>query len=245
MLAPIAASSKDKTQTFELDMSGITYEKPNLWKGGFNKTHWEILIGYVNKSWVCDYGNGTQREDYFGDPDTKFIHGVQMGALFTPSFDWGLGLRTGLLLEVYESRSRYLSDWCDKFSEGNLNIPLHASFRIPFNDISCLNFYGGLGFQWVLQGRYENYVYNPYSLRRPIRVETVDTPEYGNGWPKRINYQAELGLNVRYGVFGLNFSYAFGLVNQEIENSFDEGQTFIKALHSRQDKMQATIMISF
>lgn len=247
-LASINASSQakqsDKTPSFELDLSDVKIEKHNFWKGDFEKTHWEILFGYVNKSWVCDYGYGVQREDYFGDPDAKFVHGVQMGALYTPSFDWGLGLRTGLLLEVYESKSKWVRQWCDQFSEGNLNIPVHASFRIPFDEFSCMNFYVGPSFQWVIQGRYENYAWSP-SWRRPSGTVTVGTPEYGNGWPKRVNWQADCGVNFRYKVICVNFSYSFGLVDQAIENSFDEGQTFVKALRSRQDKMQATIMLSF
>jgi len=234
---PLAGYSQD----FSLDVSD-TPEPPSLMKNGYIKTNWEVRFGYVNKSWICDYGSGAQREDYFGDTDAKFMHGVQIGALYTPSFNWGLGLRTGLLLEVYESKREWITAWCDKFSEGNLSIPLHASYRIPFNEFTAITFYGGAAFQWVIQGRFENYVYSPTWRRR---TETVGSPEYGNGWPKRVNWQAETGLNFRYKTIGLNFTYAFGLVDHEIENTFDGGQTFVKAQKSRQDKMQASFILIF
>jgi len=232
--------------------------KSTLWNGGYEKSFWQVSVGYVNKSWICSYDSVTQREDFFGDPNDKYLHGFQMGGLFTPSFDWGLGLRTGVFLEFYTSRSKWITYWCNHFSEADLYIPVHASFRIPFDEEFSLDLFGGIGFQWAMVGQYyrtTGYVVDPI-WRRPFGpwspwgpvyrpVGQVIKQEYGNGWPQRVNWQAECGLSLRFKMVALNFTYSFGLVDQGIENSFDGGQTFVPANRSRQDKMQATISFVF
>jgi len=220
-----------------------------IWNGGYEKTNWEVVIGYVNKSWRCTYESGTQREDFFGDPNDKFLHGIQMGALFTPSFDWGLGLRTGLLLEGYVSRSKWITAWCNHFSEGDMYIPLHASYRIPFDEEFGLNLFGGIGFQWAMQGRYVQQVGTAWPggwwWRRPIPICISKRHEYGNGGPQRVNWQAECGFTLRFKVISASFIYSFGIKEHGIENTFDDGQTYVKSIKSRQDKMQACIAFTF
>ncbi len=210
-----------------------------------DKTILEAVVGYVNKSWRCTYPNVSQREDFFGDPDAKYFHGIQLGALYTPSFDWGLGLRTGLLLESYISYSRWIRDWCDHFSELDLYIPLHASFHVPVSTKCGLDVYGGMGFQWAISGEYRKRIGTGWSGRRPVPLYQSKRQEYGDGWPQRVNWQAECGLKLYYDRFALNFTYSFGLTEHGIENTFDGGQTFITATKSRQDKMQASFIVMF
>lgn len=209
-------------------------------------SHWSFVIGYVNKSWICTYPSGTQREDFFGDTEDKFLHGIQFGGLFNPSFDWGLGLRTGLFLEVYESKSSWIIRWCDRFAELDLYIPLHASYKIPLNQDFSLNLYGGIGFQWALTGRYEIDRGSKWTSTgyRP-RTEIVETQEYGNGWPQKTNWQGELGMTFRYKALEIGFIYSYGLVDHGIQHTFDDGETYITASKSRQDKMQAFVAIMF
>lgn len=232
-------------------ITGVPANTPvfTLRNGGYDKTNWEIVFGYVNKSWVCTYKSGTQREDFFGDPDVKYLHGIQFGALFTPSFDWGLGLRSGLMFEGYTSRSKWITAWCNHFSEADLYIPLHASYRIPFEEEIGLNIYGGIGFQWAMQGKYVKQVGTVWPggwwWRRPIPVLMSEKHEYGNGGPQRVNWQAECGVNFRFKHFMLNFTYSFGIVDHGIQNTFDDGQTYVTASRSRQDKMQASIAFTF
>lgn len=224
---------------------GMTYAS-SLWNGYYDKTFWEFVVGYVNKSWRCTYPDGIQqREDFFGDPQDKFIHGIQIGALFTPSFDWGLGLRTGLFLEGYVSRSRWITQFCNHFSEGDLYIPLQASYRIPFESDFGLDIFSGIGFQWAMQGRYYKQVGTSWPggwwWRRPIPVYYSQTHQYGNGWPQKVNWQLDCGLKLRFQSFAFSFTYSFGLVDHGIENSFDDGKTYVTSIKSRQDKMQASI----
>jgi len=227
----------------------LNEENENLWDGGYSRTNVEIVVGYVNKSWICSYDSGTQREDFFGDPDDKFLHGFQMGALYTPSFEWGLGLRTGLVFEIYQSRSRWITPFCNRFTEADMYIPLHASFRIPFTETMALNLFAGAGFQWAMRGQYENQVgviWVPWRYwRRPTALVEVAKQEYGYGWPQKVNWQAECGFNFRFSFFALSFTYSFGLVDHGIENSFDDGATYVTANRSRQDKMQASLIFAF
>jgi len=217
----------------------------NIWNGGYDKSDFEVVIGYVNKSWRCTYSTTSQREDFFGDPDDKYFHGMQMGALYTPSFDWGLGLRTGLFLEVYYSRSKWITDFCDRFSELDLYIPLHASYRIPFTNDIGMNILGGFGFQWAIDGSYDRYIGTGWSWRRPYYRYESRRHTYGNGWPEKVNWQAEVGLNFRIKMISVGFIYSFGLNEHGIENTFDGGKTYVKSIKSRQDKMQASIAFVF
>lgn len=213
----------------------------------FGKTNWEIIFGYVNKSWVCTYPSaGTQREDFFGDPDGKFLHGVQIGALYTPSLDCGLGLRTGLFFEGYLSESKWIREYCHHFAEADLYIPLHASYHIPFSETVGLNIFGGMGFQWAMSGKYFRQVGTAWYLwRRPIPVFSEMNHQYGNGWPQKANWQLECGVNLHYRILSIGFTYSFGIVDHGIQTSFDGGTSYVTASRSRQDKMQVSIAFAF
>jgi len=220
----------------------------SLWQEGYDKELWQVVVGYVNKSWICTYDSGTQREDFFGDANDKFLHGIQFGALFTPSFEWGLGLRTGLFFEGYTSRSRWITEFCHHFSEADLYIPVHASYRIPFSDNIGLNILGGIGFQWAMSGSYYKQVGTSWKWgwwRRPIPVYVDKKHQYGFGFPEKVNWQAECGFNLRVKSFGIGFIYSFGIRDHGIQNTFDDGQTYVTAKKSRQDKMQASVSFIF
>lgn len=218
---------------------------PTKSTSGFSH-NFDIVFGYINKSWRCTYQSGTQREDFFGDPDKKYIHGFQMGALYTPiSNKTGLGLRTGLVLENYVSKSKWIIDWCDHFSELDLYVPLHAAYCIPFGSDVALNLYGGIGFQWAIVGSYnkqEGY-YQKWGRRPQPYYKEIKRQEYGNGWPQRVNWQGELGFNLRIKSFSIGFGYSLGLNEHGIQNTFDDGQTYETAIKSRQDKMNVTFAI--
>lgn len=213
----------------------------------------QVIMGYVNKSWICTYdGYGTQREDFFGDPNEQFFHGFQVGALYTPAFSWGLGLRTGLTFEFYISHSKWIRDWCTSFNEIDLYIPLHAMYRYTGGKDFGFEIFAGASFQLAMDGRYYKWVgttwaysWSSYYWYRPRNVYATERQDYGNGWPQRVNWQADIGINFRYKMMGLGFTYSFGLNDHGIENSFDGGQTFVTATKSRQDKMQATLSFYF
>lgn len=246
-LISIPAKSQDAVpmHTFGIEDNPTTKNNFNLWTGEYEKSSLQFVVGYVNKSWRCDYGSIKQREDFFGDPDDKYLHGMQFGVLYTPSFDWGLGLRTGLCFESYISRSRWITVWCNHFSEADLYIPLHASFRIPIDDQCAINIFGGAGFQWAMSGRYYRRIGTAWKWwgRHPGFAPIYESMKhyYGNGWPQKVNWQAECGLNFRFKCIALSFTYSFGIYDHRIQNTFDEGATFVTANKSYQDKMQATI----
>jgi len=214
-----------------------------LKEGGYKKVLWQIDFGYINKSWVCNYPSMSQREEFFGDGG-KFMHGWNFGILFTPSTDWGLGLRAGIFGEAYISKSARIKEYCRDFGEFDLYVPLHASYRIPFKKDVALEFFGGPGFQWVIFGEYNNPTGAVWTGRRPNpQLTNPGKHIYGNGWPERTNWQAELGVKLRYERLGVSFTYGLGLVNHHLQNSFDGGLTFETATTSRQDKMQLTISL--
>jgi len=219
------------------------YTYQELTHGDYDKLDYQILVGYVNKSYICEYASvGTQRENFWGEKD-RFFHGYQVGCLFTPSFDWGLGLRTGGAVEVYMSYRPWMVDKCAYFYEMDLYIPLQASYRIPFTPDCALTLYGGAAFQWAMGGRYVTKTNTGFSIWRGFYIyDTGPQQQYGvDGFPKSVNWQAECGLEFRIKHVMLSFTYSWGLNDHEISNSFDGGKTIEVANKSRQDKMQATI----
>lgn len=219
----------------------------NLWSGGYENNKIELIVGYVNKQWTSKYSIGTRYENFFGEKN-KRLHGMQFGMLYTPSYDWGLGLRTGAFFEAYFSVSNYVKarGW-DNFTEGDMYIPLHASYRIPFTKNWGITFYGGMGFQWAIAGRYSQVRGYSYDFWTGKRVEYGDSQaqSYGSGWPRNVNWQAEGGLNLRFNHVVLNFTYSYGLTNHRMENSFDGGNTYEIARESRQDKMTFSVGFTF
>jgi len=247
--APAQAQYSDIVKDIHASLSDVQspLEAYTLYNGGYEKSDLKLVVGYVNKSWRCTYDNGvSQREDFFGDPDDKFLHGWQMGALYTPSFDWGLGARTGLLLEGYISRSKWIRAYCNRFTEIDIYIPLQASYRIPFDEVTSLDIFGGIGFQWATGGKYSRQVGTAWSWwRRPIPIWESRKHEYGNGWPQKVNWQTECGIDFRVHMLSFSFTYSFGIVDHGIQNTFDEGHSYITAIKSRQDKMQASVAFIF
>jgi len=67
---------------------------------------------------------------------------------------------------------------------------------------------------------------------------------YGNGWPSKVNWQAEVGVHFRIKVAAISFTYSFGINNHDIDNTFDGGQTYERAIQARQDKMQVTVSLT-
>lgn len=217
-----------------------------LWNGGHEDAFWGLVIGYVSKAYISEYetesGNTVkQSENIFGEKN-KRLHGMQIGFQATPCTTYGLGLHTGLFFEAYFSESAKVKDYgWDKFTEGNLYIPLHAMYRFPFTRTSSLSLYGGIGFQWAIAGEYNNWdryyddYYYDYGYSYPHEYQ-----KYGNGWPKHVNWQTEFGFNLRLDMFQLGVTYSYGLTNHHLYN-VDYGT----AIKSRQDKLAINLGVVF
>jgi len=238
LFLPAAASAQEANKLNEV--SNAT-QKTFSHKGLF-----EVNVGYANKSWRCTYKSGSYREDFFGDSDDKFLHGASFGAVFTPAFSWGLGLRVGAFMEAYNSHSKWITDWCDHYQELDLYFPMHASYNFKINEKMNLTIYGGMGLQWAVDGSYVEYAgsISTSKGRRP-RYKEVAKQEFGNGWPQKTNWQAEAGIRFTYDRIGLGFTYSFGVVDHGIQNTFDEGLTYETSSKSRQDKMNAFFIFTF
>lgn len=220
--------------------------RKDLREGGYNKPFWEIQWGYINKSWVSDYPSCRQREDLYGDGG-RYMHGWNIGAVLTPSFDWGLGLRAGLFGETYGASKDRIRDYCSHYAELGLYVPLHATYRIPFKKDISLNLLAGPAFQWSISGSYEKLKGTDWTPgRRPEpALASPKKQAYGNGWPERTNWQAEMGFIFQFEKLGISFLYGFGLVDHHLQNSFDGGVNFETATRSRQDKMMAALSLYF
>ena len=223
--------------------SNYGHHSVNLLSGGYDKNNVSLLVGYVNKQWTSEYEVGGKRsENLFGEKG-KRLHGLQVGVGWTPSFNFGLGMQTGLFYEAYFSTSQYVKnqEW-DRFTEHDLYIPAHLTLRIPFTHNCGLTLFGGAGFQWAIYGRYRDWGHEYYDYDGNSHyIGPEAAQQYGNGWPKHVNWQAEGGFNLRLNLFTFAFTYSYGLTNHHLENT-ELGEYAIK---SRQDKMAFSIGLAF
>lgn len=203
------------------------YRQGNLFNGGHKDVAYGLVIGYVNKAWNTDFGSYKWKENIWGE-EGKRLHGVQVGLQYTPCFKWGLGVHTGLFYEAYFSESHAVKEagW-DNFTENNIYIPAHLSYRVPFSRDCSLTIYGGIGFQWAISSEYSKYDY------RWHEIYDREYQRYGDGWPKRVNWQGEIGANLRFKVFQIGCSYSRGLTDHQF---YPEAKT-------RQDKFAINIGI--
>lgn len=199
--------------------------------GNDSKAPLSVIFGYTNKVWVTQTEDGTQYENFWGEPD-KRLHGFQFGTLCKPYLPIGLGIRTGLLFEGYMSSSDYVKErgW-DDFNELSIYLPLHASWRIPLGPYVSVTPFFGLGFNWAIYGTFkeDNRYYYDYDdhYHGPIAYQ-----KYGNGIaPKRWNNQLEWGGDLRIMALHFGFTYSKGLRDHHLYKGYE---TF-------QDKISFTI----
>ena len=171
------------------------------WQREYDSTPLGFSIGYVSKQLVTrGEGEKLKENGVWDDGEGSSLHGVQMGFHVNPCLSFGLGFYTGLFYEFYlSSNDGY--DY-DKFNEHCLYLPAHAYFRLPFGEKVALAVHGGLGFNYS--------VYGAFSDKNDYYEEWTDF--YGEqGFPKRFNMAAEIGLSFRIGAIQLNAQYAKGI----------------------------------
>ena len=206
-----------------------SYSFVDLFRGAHEDAPWGIQIGYVNKAWTTDFGDYTWSENLWGDHN-KRLHGLQIGFLVQPCLKFGLGLHSGIFYECYISQCNSVKDmgW-DQFNEHNLYIPLHAMYRFPFARNVSFMIFGGIGFNWAISGEYrengheyydsegDSHYYGPYEYQ-----------EYGTGnWPRRVNFSAELGGQLRISCMQLSFTYSRGLTDHKFYQGYSTRQNKI------------------
>lgn len=181
-----------------------------------------FTLSYVNKEWVTEFEDGTQHENFWGEPD-KRLHGFQLGAYYQPTMTLGPGLRVGLCYEMYTSMSDWVHDkgW-DRYYEHSLYLPLHLLWDIRLGDEFSIMPYAGLGFNWAMYGSYEDDYSYRYSDYGPHEYE-----HYGHGNPRHWNNQFEYGAQVRFAGFMMGFTYSKGLTNHRLYDGYESYQNKI------------------
>lgn len=203
----------------------------NLFNGGHQDAPLGFVLGYINKNWQTDFDGKTYKENLWGE-ENKRLHGFQLGVTYSPCLPVGLGLDTGLFLEVYISDSKVVHEaGYDDFTESDIYIPLHAMYRIPFNQNSSLMLYAGFGMNIVVSGEYHiNEYYSGYSWLggRPYGGAASYTAAYQaydeGDWPRSFNFQWELGAKVRFSNFIIGGGYSIGMTNHKFYDGYKTKQ---------------------
>ncbi|MGN0036381.1 MAG: PEGA domain-containing protein [Bacteroidaceae bacterium] len=189
------------------------------WQKPYDATPGGFAVSYISKQFVTS-GDGYQlKEDLWGRKDRR-MHGMQMGLHFQPCFSFGLGLYTGLFYELYMS----LNDDYDynQFTEHSMYIPLHLFYRIPFSRKVALFIHGGVGMDCGLYARFKD---TSDSNSEPYE------DYYGeDGWPKRVNFSAEVGGGLRLGPIQLHADYSKGLNDHKFYSEYGNYKTIQKKL---------------
>jgi len=190
--------------------------------------NFSVEVGYVNKQFVTNFGNGNVlHENLFGQ-EGKFLHGIQIGGFFHPTLKlgghFGIGCRTGLAYEQYFASGKPMG--YNKFSEGDIYIPANATISFPFSDDEAeISIHAGVNMNCIIYGRLSNadwgtssvwsYIAGrPYWSYMSNRYERMEYLKYGeDGWPKRVNFAYEFGLSFRINSFYMRATYSRGITN--------------------------------
>lgn len=227
----IGGGSFNGSENYDNDNVNYDYQPENnnkvsLFKGGHEDAPFSLSIGYVNKEWLTDFGSYTWHENLWGQ-EGKRLHGLQLGLGVAPCLPIGLGVRSGLYYEAYFSEAQGVKDsGYDEFTEHNLYIPLHAMYRFPFTRDISLSVFGGLGFNWAVYGEYKERGYRYYGIDGDsYYYGPHEYQQYGTGsWPKRVNFQTEIGCDLRIKNVKIGFTYSFGLTNHHLYEKYNSQQ---------------------
>lgn len=197
-------------------------EKKDNYFGGFS-------VGYIQKQWVETDEDEGETYKYGLFDDDKFYNGIQVGFRIDPQFGYGFGINTGVFYEYCWGTSDDQYDeygtYTLQYDEHGIYIPLHLKYNMNFSKWFQLAFYGGIGFNYVVDGKLSLIEYG----------ETVDSEnvfEEEEDWT-RTNFMLEYGAALRIGAFQLDFSISKGLNNW----SDTDG---IKSLQNRPFTISAT-----
>lgn len=188
------------------------------WQREYDACPLGFSMGYVTKQWVSKGEGERFKENVWGDENKK-LHGLQAGLHFQPCFSWGLGLYTGLFYEYYVSWSDEMKEngYMDKFQEHCAYMPIHAYYRIPFAKKVALSVHGGIGMDCGIHASFSS---TEYENSEPV------TDYYGEeGFPKRFNLSAEIGVGIRVGPVQVKGQYSKGLTDHKFYSDLGDYKT--------------------
>lgn len=166
-----------------------------------------LSAGYVQKQWVYDYGEHTEKIDIFGED--KFTNGIQCGLRIDPQLGYGFGIGTGLFYEYYFDKSENMQedgmDYYFKTKEHSLHLPIHLKYSLNFSKWFQLAFYGGVGLDYGLSGKI--YVYQDGESYESFSMYDDEFDM------KRFNTSLEYGASLRINNVQFNYTISKGLID--------------------------------
>ena len=206
--------TENMSENQEFKITAYSYTQ-KFWERSYTKAPVGWDFHYVMKNYVIRDPDTkkTYKTNVWGDE--SYHHGFQTGIRVQPTFSWGLGFYTGLYYEFYYCKSQEPYDGLYyRLTEHNLYIPAHALYIFPLGQKTAIQINGGIGMDIGLT--------NTVS----VTEEGYETESgvYGDGFPKRFNLSAEVGLSARFNKVQINAQYSFGLINHEFIDGYKTSQ---------------------
>lgn len=218
---PSATNHTSQTTTSSsYNYSNYTYTTKHKFNEAKDNFHVGLSVGYVRKQWVYDTGNEKIKGDMLGDDG--YTDGIQAGLRVDCQFGYGFGMNSGLFYEYYHDKSLMEEhedfNYYLKAGEHSLYLPVHFKYNLNFSRWFQLGFYGGIGFDYGLSGKYSVYSNedlidedgNEYSKGEDIVNGSIYDDEFDF---KRFNASLEYGASIRIRRLQINFTMARGLIN--------------------------------
>lgn len=221
--APTPSATNHTSQTTtssSSNYSNYTYTTKHKFNEAKDNFHVGLSVGYVRKQWVYDTGNEKIKGDMLGDDG--YTDGIQAGLRVDCQFGYGFGMNSGLFYEYYHDKSLMEEhedfNYYLKAREHSLYLPVHFKYNLNFSRWFQLGFYGGIGFDYGLSGKYSVYSNedlidedgNEYSKGEDIVNGSIYDDEFDF---KRFNASLEYGASIRIRRLQINFTMARGLIN--------------------------------
>ena len=183
-------------------------------------------VSFVRKQWMTRTPGSRVPYNLWGN-EGKWLNGLAFGAEYNSHYDWGLGIHTGFVMEMYASSAdEDYSPYYDFYMEMSMYVPVHASFLIPFSEKSALQLRGGIGIDLGLYNewmpRYEN-----------MGLESWYYTYGDDGFPNIFNLSYEYGVNLKIRRVMLGVTWSKGLLKNSKMYVYDNGES----VDTRQNKI--------
>ena len=192
------------------------------WQRDYKNVNNWFELSYVSKQYATSgrlYDNGSsikttiKENGVWDDGYDHWLHGFRFGYGYQPAFKFGLGLYTGLYMELYFSNAKNepIGDY-DEYLELDLSLPLHILYQFPLGKNLCIGFHTGPSFNLA--------AYGSYSIDGDSSDEKW-TDFWDESWaPNRFNIDWDFSLFLRWKKLMITGTLSRGMTDNKMHQDF-------------------------